>query len=117
MCHTCARCCHSHSAIIAACACLQRAVGAVCRHHERGASAALLLARLLASCSCTALKWQNARQRRGIHALQLNGAGVQNMALRSNAQTFQNRTVYLKNRTKIGEKQKWHQRHNLTVLS
>ena len=39
------------------------------------------------------------------------------MALRTNAQTFQNRTVYLKNRTKIGEKQKWHQRHNLTVLS
>ena len=47
------------------------------RHHERGAVASLLLARLLASCSCTALKWQNARQRRGIHALQINGAGVQ----------------------------------------
>ena len=39
------------------------------------------------------------------------------MALRSYAQTFQNKTVYLENRTKIGEKQKWHQRHNLTVLS
>ena len=39
------------------------------------------------------------------------------MALCSNAQTCQDRTVYLKKRTKIGEKQKWHQRHNLTVLS
>jgi hypothetical protein len=40
-----------------------------------------------------------------------------NMALRSNAPTFQNRTVYLKIQQKHGEKQKWHQRHNPTVLS
>jgi hypothetical protein len=39
------------------------------------------------------------------------------MALRSNAQTFQNRTVYLKIQQTHGEKQKRHQRHNLTVLS
>jgi hypothetical protein len=39
------------------------------------------------------------------------------MALRSNAQTFQNRTVYLKIQQKHGEKQKRHQRHNLAVLS
>ena len=47
----------------------------------------------------------------------INSARVQNMALRSNAQTFQNRTVYLKIQQKHGEKQKRHQRHNLAVLS
>ena len=39
------------------------------------------------------------------------------MALRSNAQTFQNGPIYLKKNQKYEEKQKWHQRHNLTVLS
>ena len=87
------------------------------RHHERGAGAALLLARLLASCSCTALKWQNARQRRGIHALQINGAGVQNMALRSNNPNLATGLFTWKKELKYGEQQRRHQRHNLTVLS
>jgi hypothetical protein len=40
------------------------------------------------------------------------------MALRSNSPKSRDRTVYLKNRTKIyGELQKWHQRHIFTVLS
>ena len=83
------------------------------RHHERGASAALLLA----SCSCTALKWQNARQRRGIHALQINGAGVQPWHCAPIVQSLATGLFTWKKELKHGEQQKWHQRHIFTVLS
>ncbi len=86
--------------------------------------------------------WFSVLKLKMVHALQINSAGVQNMASRSNAQTFQNRTVCLQKNKKYEEKQKWHiftvlttelftgtigkkkretekwhQRHNLTVLS
>ena len=77
------------------------AVGAVCRHHERGASAALLLAHLLTSCSCTALKWQNAWVKKRHPRFATTNSASANTALRSNSPKSRNRTVYLENGTKI----------------